>query len=531
MTTELGSTSMGLSGFSPVNNSTVASTEVPSIMQGLTNLVNLGVRVQAKRQVEQDEEDLVNAKFLAQQDITEIDTARSTGNSANKKLNDIYAKGKTEGWTETEINNSMYDAVIGDRAGGLTHEAGKADRRYFEAMINGKGATWNTLAKQDKEVIAKQQLDKVTSTSYMDADVQNEYNNSLAVMKRYGIQEGNLEQSYIVKAYDMAKQGDSSALDKLKNIKNSQGVALTQTTDGMKANDILNKELLSFRDQSSARAERDKNLKYSDNADNIFSIALNGDPSKAMTMVQSYISSGKLDYSRANSLVSSIKTISKTEGYASKSDPAYFNELYTKASFGSLDLSTVNTSRVAQDDLLAITKVNVNSVKDENTKVMTDLVNSGATTASGFDPSIATITDIKYPEMKVAFRKDAEAFIQSKIAEEQRITGRAVPYERAKAIADDSAQYLKKEFEQRIADRDKEQESVKKGNAQMPKTQASRPQDQPAVIYKTMAIDSVTSDFKKANDVAGYTAWFNQPPISVRKSYLDYTERSTSGAR
>lgn len=532
MATELGATSTGLAGYSPVGNSTVASTEIPTIMQGVTDLVNLGVKVQAKKKIEQDQEDLINAKFLAQQDITEIDTARTTGNSSNQKLNDIYAKGKAEGWTETEINNAMYDSTIGNRAGSLNHEAGIADRRYFEAMISGKGESWNALAKQDKSLIAKQQIDKATSTSFMDSNVQDEYNNSLVVMKKYGILEGNLEQAYITKAYSMAKQGDSSALDKLKDIKNSQGVPIIQTTDGMKANDMLQKELLSFKDQASARAERDKHLTYENNADSIFSVALNGDPSRAMTLVKTDISSGKLDYARANSLVNSIKAISKGEGgYALKSDPIYFNDLYTKASFGNLDLTTVNTSRVAQDDLLAIAKVNVNSIKDTNTKVMTDLVNSGATTASGFDPAIATITSITHPEMKATFREDAKAFIQAKIAEEQRITGKPVSVDRAREISDGSAQFLKKNYEQQIAQKDKEDEMVKKGNAQLPKTQPSNPTEQPATIYSTIAIDNVKNDFKQSNDVAGYTAWFNQLPISVRKQYLDYITGGTNGTR
>lgn len=524
----LGSTSMGLSGYSPVGNSTVASTEVPTIMKGLTDLVNLGVKVQAKRQIEQDEEDLVNAKFLAQQDITEIDTARETGNSSNKKLNDIYAKGQSEGWTKTEINNAMYDAVLGDRTANLNHEAGKADRRYFEAMIGSKTQTWNALAKGDRELIAKQQLDKATSTSFMDADVQSEYNNSLAVMKRYGILEGNLEQAYITKAYSLAKQGDTSALDKLKTIKNSQGVSILSTTDGMKANDILNKELLSFRDQESARIERDKNIKYADNADSIFSIALNGDPSKAMTMVQSYISSGKLDYTRANSLVSSIKTISKGEGgYALKSDPKYFNEIYTKASFGSLNLDEVNTSRIAQEDLLSIAKVNVNAIKDTNTKVLNDIVQSYATSASGFDPAIATITSVKYPEMAQAFRKDAEAIIQSKLADEQRITGMPLTPDKAKEIADKKANELKQVYTQKISERNQEDKAIKDANAKLPKqaTNPSKPQEQPAIIYNTIAIDSVKAQFQQNKDKEGFKAWFLQLPPSVQSSYLDYDNR------
>lgn len=528
---QLGSTSMGLSGYSPVSNTTVASTEVPTIMKGLTELVGLGVKVQAKQKIEQDEEDLINAKFLAQQDITEIDTARETGNSSNKKLNDIYAKGQSEGWTKTEINNAMYDAVIGERTSNLKDEVGKADRRYFEAMVGSKTQTWNALAKGDRELIAKQQLDKATSTSFMDADIQNEYNNSLAVMKRYGILEGNLEQAYITKAYNLAKQGDVSAIEKLKTLKNSQGVPLTKTSDGMKANDMLNKELLQFRDQESARRERDKNLAYSDNADSIFSIALNGDSSKAITMVQSYLSSGKLDYSRANSLVSSIKTISRGEGgYALKSDPTYFNEVYTKASFGSLELDTVNTSKLSQDDVLAIAKVNVNAMKDSNTKVLNDIVQSGATTASGFDPSIATLTNIKYPEMATAFRKDAEAFIQTKLAEEQRITGKPVTLERAREIAEGSAKFLKQEYASQIAERAEMDKAVKQGNSQLPKKQPSTPQEQPAVIYSTMAIDSVKSQFQQNKDKEGFKAWFLQLPPSVQSSYLEYDNRRLANA-
>lgn len=518
----LGSTSTGLSGFNPSSNTTVASTEVPTIMKGLTELVNLGVKVQAKRQIEQDEEDLINAKFLAQQDITEIDTARETGNSSNKKLNDIYSKGNSEGWTKTEINNAMYDSIIGDRTANLKDEAGKADRRYFEAMVGSKTSTWNALAKGDRELIAKQQVDKVTSTSFMDADVQAEYDNSLTALKKYGILEGNLEQAYITKAYSMAKQGDNSALEKLKTIKNSQGVSIIQTADGMKANDMLNKELLSFRDQESARIERDKNKAYGDNADSIFSVALNGDPSKAMTMVQSYISSGRLDYSRANSLVSSIKTISKGEGgYASKSDPAYFNVLFTKATFGTLNVNEVDTSKVAQDDLLNIVKTNVNSLKDENTKIINDVVQSGAISASGFDPAVTVTTNILYPELRASFKKDAESYIQARISEEQRSTGQPVSPQRAKEITERAVATLKKSYDAEIANREDERKGINKVNASMPKQPTTSPKEQPAIIYSTIAIDNVKETFRQNNDVAGWSAWLQTLPESVRRQYKE----------
>jgi len=463
---ELGATSTGSVGFSPVRSTAVADNSVTSMMQGLNGLINTAVKYQAYQKVQQNEEDVQNAKFLAKQDMTEIETALLSGNSSNHELNTIYSKGKEANLTDTEISNSMYEHVIGTRASdirdskGQIREAGIGDQRYFEAMVDGQNKNWRVLAVADREKVAKQQVDKAYATSFMDADTQTEFNNAYKVLKGYNVQEGQLEASYISRAYDLAKKGDRSALDKLASIKNSQGVPIIDTTVGSELNSKKQDELLRFRDQESSRIERDQKIKMDDLTSSLFANFLNGsDRSSIQTQIKHEAKMGNLDFSHSHALLSTLKEMTKPESeYPKQSDPVHLQALIDKANAGEFNPATdLKGKTISYNDVEYLVKTqsaNGSVFGDSNAEVkaVNDAVNIYSQSMSGvnFENKITMKFGNAGEAMQVGFRAEAGLALKQEVSAFRKLRGRQPNVDELAEIARNTESKLRPQWEKRI---------------------------------------------------------------------------------
>lgn len=397
-----------------------SNNEIPTIMNNISGLLNLSAQAIGRNKHLQDEEDINNAKFVAHNDIINIETARTTGNSPDSDLNSIYQKGKESGLTETEINNSMYDLVIGKRAGEIQGEAGKGDTKYFEAMITGKNTMWSKLAVGDKEKIVSEQLNKAYAIAGMGENLQQEFLDSAVVVKRYGKTEDDLGNMYIYRAIDRAKSGDDRLLSNLKNIKNSQGISITDTVAGAEAYSKKIQELTTWRDHESQRIERQRGLDQQNNADGIFvRIASGEDPTKIDSDINMLVKKDGLNFEDASRLINISKQFADDRNFSKKSDLGKFQEAYTLAMNGELG-SNFDYSKLSYEDAHTIRKVQAENgdangrAKEEVAIVRSNLV-AGAFSLAGYDLQGRIVNSFGNPKAEVQLGAFAKAVADNEL--------------------------------------------------------------------------------------------------------------------
>lgn len=508
---QLGAIASESASYSPIKSvGSGSNNEIPTIMNNISGLLNLSAQAIDRNKHLQDEEDINNAKFVAHNDIINIETARTTGNSPDSDLNSIYQKGKESGLTETEINNNMYDLVIGKRAGEIQGEAGKGDTKYFEAMVTGKNTMWSKLAVGDKEKIVSEQLNKAYAIAGTDGDIQSEFNTSSVVMKRYGKTEDDLGNMYIYRAIDRAKSGDDRLLSNLKNIKNSQGISITDTMAGAEAYSKKIQELTTWRDHESQRIERQRVLDQQNNADSIFvRIASGEDPTKIASEITLYTKQDKINFEDASRLINISKQFADDRNFSKKSDLGKFQEAYTLAMNGELG-SNFDYSKLSYEDAHTVRKVqaengDANGRAKEEITIVRSNIRAGASSMAGFDMAGNIVNSFGNPQAQLQLGAFAKAVADNEL-NLFRITNKRQP-------TFEEGQELLKKLEPKINEKKAELMAMSKANISSKRnTSVANEVSKPistSVVINAVELDNKALEIFKSNGQEAYNSYLD----------------------
>lgn len=521
---QLGAIASESASYSPIKSvGSGSNNEIPTIMNNISGLLNLSAQTIGRNKHLQDEEDINNAKFVAHNDIINIETARTTGNSPDSDLNSIYQKGKESGLTETEINNNMYDLVIGKRAGEIHGEAGKGDTKYFEAMVTGKNTMWSKLAIGDKEKIVTEQLNKAHAIAGMGENLQQEFLDSAVVVKRYGKTEDDLGNIYIYRAIDRAKSGDDRLLSNLKNIKNSQGISITDTIAGAEAYSKKIQELTTWRDHESQRIERQRGLDQQNNADSLFVRIANGeDPTKIASEITIYTKQDKIDFQQANQLMNISKQFTDDRDFSKKSDLGKFQEAYTLAMNGELG-SNFDYSKLSYEDAHTVRKVqaengDANGRAKEEIAIVRSNIRAGAGSMAGFDMAGNIVNSFGNPQAQLQLGAFAKAVADNEL-NLFRVTNKRQP-------TFEEVQELLKKLEPKINEKKAELMAISKANISNRNIDVANAVANKQISTKTVInaveLNNKAIDIFKSNGKEAYDLYINSLTKDEDKALTEY---------
>ncbi len=345
-----------------ITTPTVPNNQATDIVKNIGNIINNIGSIQARRKEEQNKEDVALYLQKAQEDAINIQTALETGNSVIPEFNDYVNEQRQLGVTDTEINRELYNMAYATASEQIGDEVFEADKAYLQSMSLSATKSDLAYAKKDMALVLEDKKDLIYSTSNMttpDENYQDRFNDNIIIGNQYNIDDNEIINLTIQRAFDLADRGDETMMEELQNL-TYKGTRIIDTVAGAQQYNKLRNQHENKLYQDEQRSAVEKERKQVENTTSLYTSLVTGTPNyaKMKTNIDDSLIRGDITKSQHTGLLKFVQGSTEVTTYSKHSDAEIYSQLRGKAQLGTLPI----------DELLAykdkLTEAHFKSIAD-----------------------------------------------------------------------------------------------------------------------------------------------------------------------